>query len=111
VSVQANLDGLCRSLEDYAGKNGIEVPNPSSQAAARLSDSLYVTHSTADGKFSDICASGHLASAARLAADRNESLAPTRTEVVLGTAGFVFFYVSSFRFRWAAESIRSASRC
>jgi len=95
---QTNLDGLCRSLEDYAQKNGIGVPNPSSGAAARLSDSLYLAHSTSVEKFSDICASGYLGSAARLAADRSESLAPGRTEVVLGTAGSVFFHVSPFRF-------------
>jgi hypothetical protein len=96
VSVQANLGGLCRNLEDYAQKNGIGVPNPPSQAAERLSDSLYLAHSTADGKFADICASGYLDSAARLAAARHESLAPTCTEVVLGTARSVFFYVSPF---------------
>ena len=96
MSGQANLDGLCRSLEDYAQKNGIGVPNPSSGAAERLSDSLFLAHSTADGKFADICASGYLDSAARLAAVRHESLAPTCTEVVLGTCGSVFFYVSPF---------------
>ena len=95
---QDNLDGLCRSLEDYAKVNGIGVPNASSKAAARLSDSLYLAHSTSVEKFSDICASGYLGSAARLAADRSESLAPARTEVVLGTAGSVFFHVSPFRF-------------
>src|ERR1035437_2023682 len=95
---QANLDGLCRSLEDYAKQNGIGVPNPSSGAAARLSDSLFLAHSTSGEKFSDICASGYLASAASLAAARGESLAPARTEVVLGTADSVFFYVSPFRF-------------
>jgi hypothetical protein len=98
VSVQANLDGLCRRLEKYAKVNGVGVPNPSSKAAARLSDSLYLAHSAADEKFADICASGYLASAARLAADRNESLAPGRAVVVLGTAGCVFFYVAPFRF-------------
>ena len=95
---QANLDGLCRSLEDYAKKNGIGVPNPSSGAASRLSDSLYLAHSTSGEKFSDICASGYLASAASLAAARGESLAPGCAEVVLGTAGSVFFYVSPFRY-------------
>src|ERR1039458_7370711 len=95
---QANLDRLCRSLEDYAKQNGIGVPNPSSGAAARLSDSLFLAHSTSGEKFSDICASGYLASAAILAAARGESLAPARTEVVLGTADSVFFYVSPFRF-------------
>src|ERR1035437_560328 len=95
---QANLDGLCRSLEDYAKKNGIGDPNPSSGAASRLSDSLYLAHSTSGEKFSDICASGYLASAASLAAARGESLAPACAEVVLGTAGSVFFYVSPFRY-------------
>src|ERR1035437_9613949 len=95
---QANLDGLCRSLEDYAKQNGIGVPNPSSGAAARLSDSLYLAHSTSGEKFSDLCASGYLASAASLASARNESLAPGCAEVVLGTVGAVFFYVSPFRY-------------
>jgi len=100
---QANLDGLCRSLEEYATKNGIGVPNGSSEMAARLSDSLYLAHSTSGEKFSDICASGYLASAASLAAAHNESLAPGCTEVVLGTAGSVFFYVSPFRFPQRSE--------
>src|ERR1039458_5728969 len=95
---QANLDGLCLGLEDYAKKNGIGVPNASSGAAARLGGSLYLAHSTSSEKFSDICASGYLASAAGLAAARNESLAPGCAEVVLGTAGGVFFYVSPFRY-------------
>src|ERR1035437_2408693 len=95
---QANLYGLCRSLEDYAKKNGIGDPNPSSGAASRLSDSLFLAHSTSGEKFSDICASGYLASAASLAAARGESLAPACGEVVLDTASSVFFYVSPFRF-------------
>jgi len=95
---QANLDGLCRRLEDYAIQNGIGVPNPSSGVAASLSDSLYLAHSTSGEKFSDICASGYLYSAASLAAARDESPAPGCAEVVLGTAGSVFFYVSPFRY-------------
>jgi hypothetical protein len=98
VNGQANLDELCRNLEDYAQKNGIGVPNPSSSAAARLSDSLYLAHSTSGEKFSDICARGYLASAARLAAARSQPLAPGGAEFVLGTAGSVFFYVSPFRY-------------
>jgi hypothetical protein len=95
---QANLDGLCRSLEDYAKENGIGVPNPSSGAASRLSDSLYLAHSTFAKSFRSICDSGFIYSAASLAAARGESLAPACTEVVLGTAGSVFFYVSPFRY-------------
>lgn len=95
---QANLDGLCLGLEDYARKNGIAFPNAASGAAARLGDSLYLAHSTSSEKFSDICASGYLASKASLAAARGESLAPACAEVVLGTAGSVFFYVSPFRY-------------
>ena len=98
MSRQANLDGLCRNLEDYARKNGIGVPNPPSRAAERLSDSLFLAHSTSGEKFSDICGSGCLASAARLAADRSAPLAPGGAEVILGTAGSVFFYVSPFRY-------------
>jgi hypothetical protein len=85
-------------MEDYAKQNGIEVPNPSSGAAARLSDSLYLAHSTSRKSFSSICDSGYLYSAASLATARGESLAPACAEVVLGTAGSVFFYVSAFRY-------------
>src|ERR1035437_233103 len=95
---QANLDGLCRSLEDYAKQNGIGIPNPSSGTAARLSDSLCLAHSTSRKSFSSICDSGYLSSAASLAAARGESLAPACAEVVLGTADSVFFYVSPFRY-------------
>ena len=95
---QANLDGLCLSLEDYATKNGIGVPNASSGAAARLGDSAYLAHSTSRKSFSSICDSGYLNSAASLAAARGASLPPACAEVVLGTAGYVFFYVSPFRY-------------
>ena len=94
---ESNLDGFCRTLEDYAEKNAIRVPNPLSAAATRLSSSLYLAHSTSDAKFSDICADGYLASATHLAAQRNETLASGRTEVALGTADSVFFFVSPFR--------------
>src|ERR1035441_474645 len=95
---QANLDGLCLSLEDYAKKNGIGVPNASSGSAARLGDSAYLAHSTSRKSFSSICDSGYLNSAASLAAARGASLAPACAEVALGTASSVFFYVSPFRY-------------
>jgi len=45
--LQANLDGLCQSLEDYAKANGIGVLKTSS-TAAHLSDSPCLAHSTSD---------------------------------------------------------------
>jgi hypothetical protein len=96
--LEANLNRLCQNLEDYAGKNGIAVPNPPSNAAGSLSACLFLAHSTSVEKFSAICASGRLSSAARLAAERGETLDPKKTEVVLGTAGSVFLYLAPFRY-------------
>jgi len=94
---KANLDELCRSLEDYAKTNPPEVPGQPSAMAAHLSDPLYLANSASDANFSAICASGYLFSAARLA-PFGRSLAPTCPGVVLGTTGSVFFYVSPFRY-------------
>jgi hypothetical protein len=91
-----NLEGLCQSLQDYAAQNSIAFPNPSSHATTRLSNALYLAHSTADKNFSDICASGYLASAARLAADRGGSLPSKCIEVLMGTSDCVFFYIAAF---------------
>jgi len=95
---QANLDRLCRSLEDYADANGIGVPSPSSGAAAGLSDSLYLAHSTSRKNFRSVCNSGYLYSAASLAAAGGESLGPAGAEVELGATESVFFYLSPFRY-------------
>src|ERR1017187_9090378 len=97
---KANLDELCRSLEHYAS-NLTEAPS-SSATAVRLSDSLYLANSASDAKFSAICASGHLSSAARL----GRSLSPKCPEVMLGTAVSVFFYVSPFRYQIGRASCR-----
>jgi hypothetical protein len=87
--LQTNLDGLCQNLEDYAEANGIQASKPPSPAP-HLSDSLYLAHSTSDTNFSDICASGRLRPAI--------SPRPDCAEVLLGTAGSVFFFVSPFRY-------------
>ena len=89
---KANLDELCLSLEHYAS-NLPEAPS-SSATAVRLSASLYLAHSASDANFSAICASGYLFSAARL----GKSRWPRCTEVIMGTADSVFFYVSPFRY-------------
>jgi hypothetical protein len=86
--LQTNLDGLCQNLEDYAKANGIEFPKPPT-APTHLRDSLYLAHSTSDANFSNICASGRLRPA--------DSPRPDSAEVLLGTVGSVFFFVSPFR--------------
>lgn len=96
--MQANLDELFRTLDAYAITHALSIPNPSSNAATRLSASLYLAHSTSDAKFSNICGTGCLDSAGRLAADSGRILPATCSEVLLGTADSVFFYVSPFRF-------------
>jgi hypothetical protein len=88
VQCEANLDDICRRLEDYAVANLGGFSSARSVRATRLSESLFLAHSTADAKFSAICASRYLAPA----------LNPGRAEVVLGTAGSVFFFVSPFRY-------------
>jgi hypothetical protein len=93
-----NLDELCRSLADYAKADLGGTPDTPFGESAKLSGSLYLAHSTSDGKFSAICASGYLSSAERFPAGRGESPSPRRTEVELGTADSVFFYVSPFRY-------------
>src|ERR1039457_7368374 len=89
---KANLDELCRSLEHYA--SDLPAAPSSSATATRLSDSLYLANSASDANFSAICASGYLFSAARL----GKSMPPTCPEMILGTAGSVFFYLSPFRY-------------
>lgn len=95
---EGNLGLLSLNLEEYASSNGIPQPNPSSPAATSLSDSLYLAHSTSDNKFSAVCASGFVASAAGLAAASGAFLASGCTELLMGTADSVFFYVSPFRY-------------
>ncbi len=87
----ANLDRLCKALEDYGRA---ELP----EAASRLSDALFLAHSTSDNNFSAICGRGSLISSALLAAERGISLPLTCAEALLGTAGDVFFYVAPFRY-------------
>src|ERR1035438_1895462 len=89
---KANLDELCRSLQ-HCASNLPEAPR-SSATAVPLSSSLYLANSASDANFSAICATGYLSSAARL----GRSQSPKCPEVILGTAGSVFFYVSPFRY-------------
>jgi len=91
---KANLDQLCRNLEEYGTTTSPAGPRPSTAGAVRLSDSLYLANSASDKNFSAICASGYLTSAALL----GKSLSPDCPEVILETAGSVFFYVSPFRY-------------
>jgi hypothetical protein len=93
---QANLGALCLSLEQYTSANGLPLRH--SAAAVHLSNSLYLASSTSDAKFAAICATGHLFSAAHLAANGRYPLPPGCAEVQLGTADSVFFYVSGFRY-------------
>jgi len=90
---KANLDLLCRSLDDYGKTFVREVAGQPTARAVHLSDSLYLANSASDAKFSAICASGYLSSAASLG-----PMSPKCAEAALGTAGSVFFYVSPFRY-------------
>lgn len=96
--LERNLGLLRRRLEDYAEANKIATPHPPPNEAARLSESLYLAHSTSSAKFSEVCHSGRLISCAQLAAARGDALKPDSAEVLLGTADYVFFYVGPFRY-------------
>ncbi len=91
----ANLDDLCRSLAAYIKA---DLREGLFGTASRFSDSLFLSHSTSDSKFSAICRRGYLISAAGLAAEGGVSLSPASAEALLGTAGNVFFYVAPFRY-------------
>jgi hypothetical protein len=60
IQNEANLDELCRRLEDYAVANLGGFSAARSVKAALLSESLFLAHSTADAKFSAVCASRYL---------------------------------------------------
>jgi hypothetical protein len=96
VQKETNLEIVLKSLEDYAQLNVSAVATDVSARADHLSGSLFLAHSTSDRNFSAICAGGYIASAQRLAAGSGK--APGKTELELGTAGSVFFYVSPFRY-------------
>ena len=92
----ANLDRLCQELETHAQSLGIPMgPSP---VAEKLSQSLFLAHSTADQKFAQVCAARCLSSNAKLAAEQGITLAADCTEVVLGTSDTVFFYAAPFRY-------------
>lgn len=92
----ANLDRLCQELETHAQSLGIPMgPSP---VAEKLSQSLFLAHSTADQKFAQIGAARCLSSNAKLAAELGTTLAADCTEVVLGTSDTVFFYAAPFRY-------------
>lgn len=94
---EANLVELQERMAAYAKKNGIEVADPAPDAV-RLSQSLYLAHSTASDEFSKICGAKRLLSATQLALRRGEDLRPDSIKVLLGTADSVFLYVAPFRY-------------
>lgn len=94
---EANQAQLLRRLEVYTATNGIARPGQPSDEV-RLGQSMYLAHSTASAKFSEMCAAGRLRSAMQLAVIRKEALRPDAVEALLGTADFVFFYVAPFQY-------------
>lgn len=94
---EANQAQLLRRLEVYAATNGI-ARSGQPPDAVKLGQSMYLAHSTASDNFSEICAAGRLLSAIQLAVVRGEALKPDAVEALLGTAGFVFFYVAPFQY-------------
>ncbi|MCX6635816.1 MAG: hypothetical protein NT090_12165 [Acidobacteria bacterium] len=94
---EANQAQLLRRFEVYAATNEIARPGQPSDAV-RLGQSMYLAHSTASAKFSEMCAAGRLLSAIQLAPGKGVDLSPDSVKVLLGTADFVFFYVAPFSF-------------
>ena len=89
---------LQESLEEYGRAQGIAAPHSPPPEAEALSQSLFLAHSTPDGKFPAICRSNQLLSPAGLARARGRHLRPDSAEAVLGTGEFVFLYAAPFRF-------------
>ena len=92
---EANLDRQCLALQSLA--ESLKLPPPTKRAV-QLSEGMYLAHSTSGEKFSAICAAGHMASALQLAEQAGKQLSAGRTEVILGTADSVFFFVAPFRY-------------
>lgn len=95
----SNLSRLQQSLNDCASVNQVVVSDETAATAKKISAGLFLAHSTSDTTFSAICGSGRLASKARLAREKGETVSPECTECRLGTVDSVFFYAAPFGFR------------
>lgn len=95
---ESNLSRLRQNLDDYASVNQVVVLDESAAVAERLSNHLYLAHSTSDKRFSAICGSGRLTSKTGLATEAGGTVSPNCAESRMGTADSVFFYVAPFRF-------------
>lgn len=96
VERQTNLTRLCRELQALAQE--LQVPVSPSPAAEKLSAELFLSHSTADKKFAEICAAQIISSRARLALQSGWAVPAGCDEAVLGTSNYVFFYTGPFRY-------------
>ena len=92
IERQANLTRLTQEVVTHAQQLG--VPCEPSPLAIKLSEGLFLAHSTMDENFVKICADQHLLSKA----NRGVALKEDCDEVVLGTTNDVFFYVAPFRY-------------
>ena len=91
----ANLARLCGDLASLAEAHGLPA---SSVAPSKLSERIFLSHSTSDAKFARICRAGALLSPGNLARQNGVPLPPGSAEVILGTQDSVFFYVAPFRY-------------
>ena len=93
---QANLTRMTQELSIHAQQLG--VPSEASPLAIKLSQALFLAHSTTRRNFAKICDSQRILSQAKLAAQNGVPVDDDCVEIKLGTSNDVFFYAASFRY-------------
>jgi hypothetical protein len=110
IQREANLDRMCKELQDYSLT---QVPPPADQIpglARRLSESIFLANSSTPDNFARICSAecaipgaagprgGFIASQKFLSVMNGVPVNPLKCEAAMGTSGDVFFYLAPFRY-------------
>lgn len=84
---------------------GIAAP---SEIAEKLSEGLFLAHSTSPINFEEICKRGQLSSKAEQAMEHGHSLSGNHHDVLNGTENSVFLYAGPFRYSGPGLSLSSS---
>ena len=91
-----NLTRLSDELKSHAEQLRVSVePSP---AAKKLSSELFLSHSTRERHFAEICDAQCISSKANLALKSREPLPTCSDEVILDTSNYVFLFAAPFRY-------------
>ncbi len=106
IERQANFTRLTQELVTHAQQLG--RPFEPSPFATKLSEGLFLAHSTTRSNFTKVCAAQRILSQAKLATERGVPL-KNCAEIKLGTSNDVFFYAATFRYPTTACGLLFAS--